>query len=180
MATTETDILHLTGHYRDVLTDADGRVTWDSGQQKNLIVTNCRILLASFMRGSPPAVGIQSLKVGIGLASWDVTPDPPIVSKTALEDLNPYTMPVAQLQLSFLNALNGAPVPGPTNIVQIRATFGPGVPTWPDGFHPTSTLREFALFGKLNAADWMINCVRHPAIVKDPASTLTRTLWLVF
>lgn len=180
MAITETDILHLTGYYRDVLTGADGRPTFDSGQQKNLIVANCRILLASFMRGSPPALGIQALRVGIGLALWDTTPQPPDVSQTALVDPNYYAMLAPQLQFSYLNALNGAPVPGPTNIVQIRATFGPGIPSWPDVNHPTSTLREFALFGKLNNVDWMINSVRHPAIVKDPASTLTRTLWLVF
>lgn len=180
MAITETDITLLTGLYRDVLTGQDGELLWDSGQQKNLIVANCRVLLASFMRGTPPALGIQSLKVGSGLAAWDTLPAPPATSQTAMVDPNPYTMAVAQLQFAYLNALNGAPVPGPTNILQIRATFGPGLPTWPDANHPTSTLREFGLFGKLNGADWMINSVRHPAIVKHQVSTLTRTLWLVF
>ncbi|XXT15197.1 hypothetical protein WME94_33600 [Sorangium sp. So ce429] len=180
MASTETDITQLTGFYRDVLLGGDGRVAWDSGERKNLIVTNCRVLLASFMRGAPDSAGIQSLKVGIGDASWDSTPTPPIASQTALVDSNPYTVPAAELAFSYLSALNGTPVPGPTNIVQIRATFGPNVPPWPDATHPTSTLREFALFGRLDGADWMINSVRHPAIVKDPVSTLNRTLWLVF
>lgn len=182
MEITESLITQLNGYYRDVLTDPDGRTTWDSGQRKNLIVTNCRLLLASYMKGPPPAVvpGIQSLKIGSGDPAWDVTPTPPTVAQTALVDPFPYTMPVAQLVLSYLNALNGSVVPGPTNILQIRATFGPSVPTWPDPNHPTSTLREFGLFGSLNGVEWMINSVRHPAIVKHQVSTLTRTLWLVF
>jgi hypothetical protein len=182
MAVTETDIMQLTGLYRDVLTGPDGDVVWDRDVQKNVIVANCRVLLASFMRGQPAALGVQSLRVGIGLAAWDLTPAPPPTSQMALVDPNPFIMSVGNpsLQFAYLNALNGVPVPGPTNILQIRATFGPGLPTWPDVNHPTSTLREFALFGTLSGAAWMINSVRHPAIVKDPVSTLTRTLWLVF
>jgi hypothetical protein len=56
------------------------------------------------------------------------------------------------------------------------------VPPWPDGLpqHPAPSLREFGLVGQLNATPVLINYVSHPAIVKDPTSTLERTIWLVF
>jgi hypothetical protein len=180
MANIETDILRVNGLYRDVLTDPDGNVVWDGGTRKNLIVLGFRVLIACFVRGTPAALGVQSLRVGTGLAAWDVLPDPPVVTQSALVDPNPYIVPGADLQFAWVDSVNGVVVPGPTNILQIRAILGPGVPSWPDAAHPTSTLREFALFGELAGNAWMLNSVRHPAIVKDPVSTLTRTLWLVF
>lgn len=180
MATIEKDILRIEGHYRDVLTDPDGDVVCDRGTRKNLIVLGFRVLIACFVRGAPPALGVQSLRVGIGLAAWDALPDPPVVTQTALVDPSPYVVQAADLQFAWVDSVNGVVVPGPTNILQIRAVLGPGAPSWPDADHPTSTLREFALFGQLDGNPWMLNSVRHPAIVKDPASTLTRTLWLVF
>jgi hypothetical protein len=54
------------------------------------------------------------------------------------------------------------------------------VPNWPDANHPTSTLREFGLAAQLNGVTVLINYRTHPAIAKDPASTLERTVWLVF
>jgi hypothetical protein len=44
----------------------------------------------------------------------------------------------------------------------------------------TATLREFGLVGKLGGSTVLINEVRHAAIVKDPESTLVRTIQLVF
>lgn len=37
-------------------------------------------------------------------------------------------------------------------------------------------LREFGLFGLFDGKDYMINCVRHPVIHKDAASTLVRVI----
>ena len=87
-------------------------------------------------------------------------------------------MPRAALQIDYLA---GATVSAtPTNRLQIKATLGPNVPTWPDAGHSTSSLREFGLVGKIDGADVLINYVRHPVITKDPASSLERTIWLVF
>ena len=44
----------------------------------------------------------------------------------------------------------------------------------------SGSLGEFGLVGQLNGVETLINYVTHPVIVKDPLSTLTRTVWLVF
>jgi hypothetical protein len=174
---------NLQGMYRDVLRDTAGRVTWDRGWQMNAIVTDCRRLLAGFMRGAPPGtLGIQGLQVGTGLAAWDQPPGPPppTAGQAALVDPHPFTVPVANLQIDFLDLTTDSVSAAPTNRLQIVASLGPGVPSWPDSDHATSTLREFGLVGQLNGATVLINYVTHPAIVKDPTSTLERTIWLVF
>ena len=173
----------LNGHYRDVLRGPDGAVIWDRGWKKNAIVADCRVLLASFMRGNPASTGITGLQVGAGLAAWDVSGPPPATpGQTALVDLFPATVPPANFQLSFLSG--GAVSPTPTSRIQIRALFGPsvppGIPPWPDANHPTVNLREFGLVGTLSGNPILINYVTHPVIALDPASTLERTIWLQF
>lgn len=169
------------GMYHDVLRDPEGRVLWDRGWCKNAIVLNCRLLLASFMRRAPPALGISGLFVGAGLSAWDTTGTPaPSPTQTALVDPFRFLFPLATPQITFLDPATGVPSPTPTNRIQIVATLGPGVPPWPDANHATRTLREFGLFGNLNGVDTLINYVTHPAIVKDPTSTLERTIWLTF
>jgi hypothetical protein len=171
------------GMYRDVLRDTAGRVQWDSGWQKNAIVFDCRRLLASFMRGAPlETLGIQGLQVGAGVAAWDQPPGPPppTAERDVLFDPHPFTVSVTNLQIDFLARTADSVSNDPTNRLQIVATLRAGVPNWPDDKHPTSTLREFGLVGKLNGAAVLINYVMHPAIVKDATSTLDRTIWLVF
>ncbi len=170
----------LRGSYRDVLRDGEGRVVWDSDWRSNIIVEDCRRLLAGLLGATPPGtLGLQGLQVGAGLAAWDQTGAPlPDATVTALADPNPHTVPRAAMQIDFLAA--GVVSGSPTNRLQIVTTLGPGVPPWPNATHASSTLREFALVGQLNGAPVLINCVRHPAIVKDPASSLDRTIWLVF
>jgi hypothetical protein len=166
--------------FRDVLRDASGRVLADRGWKKNAIVTNCHVVLASFIRGAPATTGIAGLSVGAGLAAWDLPPGPPDPSPTqaALVDPNPFLVPPASLKIDFLNG--GVVTATPTGKLQIVATLGPGVPTWPDANHATITLREFGLVATLSGAHVLLNYRTHPAIVKDPTSTLTRTIWLVF
>jgi hypothetical protein len=67
-----------------------------------------------------------------------------------------------------------------TNVVEITATLPAGSPPWPDGGHATSTLREFGLVGRLDGVDVLLNHVAHTGIAKDPGTTLTRTIRLVF
>jgi hypothetical protein len=171
----------LHGMFHDVMRDGQGRVTWESGWQQNAIVDDCRRLLAGFVRGAPTgAIGIVGLQVGAGLAAWDQPPGPPPAGsgQVALVDPNPFTEPRSNLQMNYLV---GAAVSGtPTNRLQIVATLGPGVPLWPDANHATATLREFGLIAQLNGSTVLINYRTHPAIPKDPSSTLERTIWLVF
>jgi hypothetical protein len=178
MAHHEMVVADLHGLYHDVLRDQHGRVILDRGWHSNVIVVDCRRLLAGFMRGQPITLGIQGLRVGIGSEAWDQAPATPTPGQTGLVDPNPATVPVSDLQIDFLD--NGTATGTPTNRIQIVAALGPGVPPWPDVNHPTATLREFGLFGQLDGADVLINYVIHPAIVKDPSSTLERTIWLVF
>jgi hypothetical protein len=169
----------LRGHYRDILTAADGSVIWDRGWRRNTIVVDCRRLLAGFMVGGTVSLGIQGLRVGQGLDSWDQSGAPvPGPTQSALVDPNPFLVPLSALQIDFLD---GAMVTAtPTNRLQIKATLGPNVPPWPNAAHATGNLREFGLVGKLKGNEVLINYVTHPVIIKDPASTLTRTIWLVF
>ncbi len=169
----------LHGMYRDILYDGSGQVVWDRGWKSNAIVGDCRKLLATFMGGTSPSLGIQGLRVGMGLDSWDATGTPAATaSQAALVDVHSFKVLPANLQIDFLDG--GTVSPNPTNRLQIVATLGPHVPSWPDGNHVTSNLREFGLIGSLNGAETLINYVTHPVIVKDPLSTLTRTIWLTF
>ncbi len=170
-------VLH--GMYRDVMIAGDGNVVWDPGWKRNTIVVDCKRLLAGFLLGGTASDGIQGLRVGQGNASWDQTPPAaPSPTTAALVDPNPFLVAPASLQIDFLD---GATVTAtPTNKIQIKATLGPNAPPWPDAGHAAANLREFGLVGKLKGNEALINYVVHPVIVKDPASTLTRTIWLVF
>jgi hypothetical protein len=167
------------GIYRDVLHGPNGRVVWDRGRKNNMIVQNCRQLLASFIGGAVPSLGIQGLRVGQGSDIWDQTAPPtPSPTQFALVDPNAFLLPKNSLQISFISA--GTVTATPTNQLQIVATLGPNQPPWPDAGHAAGNLREFGLVGRLNNAETLINYVTHPVIVKDPTSTLTRTIWLTF
>ncbi|MBB6253161.1 hypothetical protein [Nitrospirillum iridis] len=169
----------LQGHYHDALTTPDGRVLWDRGWKRNTIVSDCRRLLAGFLHGGGISLAIQGLWVGRGSDGWDVSGPPPgAPTQSALVDPFPFLVPPAAMQIDFLD---GAAVTAtPTNRLQIKATLGPGLPPWPDGNHATANLREFGLVGQIGGVKSLINYVTHPVIVKDPVSTLTRTIWLVF
>lgn len=168
----------LHGMYRDVLRAADGTVISDSGWRSNAIVLDCRRMLASFT-GGKPALGIQGLWLGSGDPAWDVGGPPPAgPNQVAPDDSAPFLVPMADLQIDFLDS--GIVTATPTNRLQIVATIGPGDPPWPDGAHIASSLREFGLVGEIAGNPTLINYVTHPVINKDPTSTLERTLWLVF
>ncbi|MFE0250674.1 hypothetical protein [Streptomyces sp. NPDC059010] len=176
---------HPYGRFRDVLRAADGRTVLDSGPCSNVIVGDCRRLLAAFLRGAPGTTeGLVGLRVGAGLPAWDTPPGPPAPSpdQSALVDPQPHLVPRDQLLLDFVDPLSGAVTASPTRTLQIRAVLGPGVPPWPDtaSGHTTGSLREFGLVARLNGTSVLINYRTHPAIAKDPASTLERTVWLTF
>ncbi len=169
----------MKGVYHDVLRNAGGRVIWDRGWKCNAIVDNCHRLLAAFVGGGTASVGVQGLRVGQGRDAWDQAGPPPATAlQIALVDPSPFLVPHASLQIDYLNG--GTVTSTPTNKLQIIATLGPNVPPWPDASHASLNLREFGLVGTLNGAETLINYVTHPVIVKDPASTLTRTIWLTF
>jgi hypothetical protein len=171
------------GRYRDVVRDPAGRITWDSGVHDNVIVADCRRLLAAFLHGPPTTTAaITGLRVGQGDPAWDQPPGPPPTSpaQTGLADPHPFLVPRADLTFTYLTG--DVASADPTNRLRIHATLGPHVPDWPDPAtgHPTGTLREFGLVATLQGGEILLDYVIHQAIVKDPDSTLERSIWLVF
>ncbi len=172
--------LAVQGIWQDRLLDETGRVIHDSGLRRNTILVDCRRVLAGFMLGAPDTLGIQALHVGAGLEAWDDQGPPAPQTSDGLADAHPFVVPLADLDIAFLDPNADAVSLLPTNRIRIRTQLGPNMPPWPDADHANSTLREFGLAARLNGANVLINLVRHPAIAKDPASTLERTIWLVF
>jgi len=168
--------LIIKGIYRDRLLDAGGQLVFDSEWKSNLIVTNCRVLLAGFMRNEVSARGIRNLQVGQGDPAWDTTPPPapPLASNQLVDNSTKFTILVANLNLQYLND-SDAIVPGPTSRIEITATLGPNQPV--PGIY---NLREFGLFGELNSQPFMIDYVRHPVIQKSGSFTLERRIRLIF
>jgi hypothetical protein len=169
----------LHGRWRDVIYDRAGRETGRSAVRPNAIVLDCRRILASFTGGFP-SLGIQGMLFGAGDPAWDAASPPPATpAQTELVDDNPFLVPAASLAMDFVDEL-GAVSAAPTNRLQIVATLGANEPPWPDGNHVAGSLREFGLVAELGGNPALINYVTHPVINKDAASTLERTVWLVF
>lgn len=172
----------IKGIYRDTLITADGRTIHDSGWTSNTIVTSCRVLLTGFMKNDTPKSpqGIQYLAVGQGLSTWDETGTPPPTPNLAKLENQALGDPIwaKDLEMVYLNDKDII-VDEPTNRLQLTATLGVGNPAPLTGFS-TYPLREFGLFGTLDGKACMINCVRHPVIHKDTASTLVRVIRLYF
>lgn len=167
----------LHGEYHDRIITARGRVI-DLGWRSNIIVDRCRELLAAFMKGDS-ALGLQFLAVGKGDEAWDsVPPGPPSPGTHQLADAGAVNLPVTGGQLAYLDAA-GTPVAGPTHRIRVAVTLAPGTPVI-EGGKTSYPLREFGLFGKIGADEYMIDYVRHPVIHKQAGDTLVRTIRLVF
>lgn len=166
------------GKYHDVLTRADGRRS-DFGWRSNIVVDQCRELLAAFMLGET-ALGIQNIRLGRGLPVWDsVPPGPNSAGTTTLVDAAPVTIAAASaaMQLDFIDA-TGNVIAAPSHRIQVTLTLTPGsLPIVAPAVYP---LREFGLFGRLNGVDRMIDYVRHPVMNIGAGDTLTRRIRLVF
>lgn len=166
------------GKYRDQLLTADGSCI-DYGWRGNIIVDQCRQLLAGFMKGETVA-GVQYIALGRGETSWDETPPaPPQMSTQSLVDTAPETIAVsdAEMSIDFVDS-SGVVSAAPSNRIQISITVaGSNLPIVGDETFP---LREFGLFGQLAPDDYMIDYVRHPVIHIGVADTLVRRVKLVF
>lgn len=179
---------NIKGIYRDVLTDRDGNVIFDSGWKSNLIVNGCRILLAALMKNNTPG-GITCLRVGIGDPAWDDLadgPPPPVETDNALTDTEHFfEIPVGDnLVLEYLYEA-GEPPGDPTHRLVISAALGKDEPTPPNPALSTYPLREFGLFGVYVdehgvSHEYMIDSIRHPVIHKDEDATLNRVIRLYF
>ncbi len=165
------------GIYQDRLIRAGNQII-DLGWRSNIIVDRCRYLLAAFMKGDISS-GIQVLKVGRGLASWDnVSPEPPTRIIEHLSDPSPIDLSIGASQIEYLDA-TGNITPGPTQRLKITLTLGADTPPIASG-ETSYPLREFGLFGLFGTEEYMIDYVRHPVIHKLAEDTLERTIHLIF
>lgn len=179
MKNSEKQIMALEGKYHDRLITAAGDCM-DFGWRSNVIVDQCRRLLAAFMKGDA-ASGIQYLALGRGDAAWDAeAPAPPDMSTDKLTDPAPVTVAVtdAEMTIAFLDNI-GDITAGPSHRIQVTVTLPPGSLPIAAG-DAAFPLREFALFGQLAADDIMIDYVRHPVMNIGPEDTLIRKIRLVF
>ena len=176
----------LKGMFRDVLRDASGATVWDRGWINNTIMLDCRRLLATSLRGTPAATAIKGVAFGAGNPAWDAALPPVPKEDAAFADGAPHLVlatDTTNFKMDFVNPTTGEISPNtPTRALQIRVTLGPNQPPWPETpvIHPSSTLREFGLFAELEGKRILINYRTHVAIAKDKASTLERTIWLMF
>lgn len=168
----------LNGKYWDQLLPAQGECI-DFGWRNNVIVNQCRQLLAGFVKGDT-ASGIQYIALGRGDVNWDDDmPSPPDMSTDALVDIAPHTIPVgsAAMEIEFLDTAGSVSLVV-TDRIQVAVTIdGASLPIVGDETFP---LREFALFGNLAPDDYMIDYVRHPVIHIGTTDTLIRRVKLVF
>ena len=166
--------LQIKGIYRDELTDVTGQLIYQSDWKRNTIVESCRIFLAKVMSAGDidaSPLGIQSLAVGRGQASWDTDGTPPSTeSQTQLVDT---AATITALTINYLDSNDEiVPVGGDlTSRIQIRATLEAG---------EALPLREFGLIGQVDNQNHLLNYVTHPVIHKDQLTTLTRTIRLYF
>lgn len=164
------------GKYWDIVKKADGSLL-DYGWRSNIIVDQCRELLAAFMLGGA-ASGIQHISLGRGENTWDALATPmPNPGASSLTDTSPVSINAGSLQLDFIDATGGVSSV-PTHRIQITLMLVSG--TLPISGDEVFPLREFALFGQLNGSDCMIDYVRHPVMNIAADDTLTRRIRLVF
>lgn len=173
----------IRGIYRDILKDKNNNTILDSGWNSNVIVNNCRIQLAAFMRNDSPK-GIQCLKVGIGDPAWDTNglpePDNTVTGLVAKDHIFPVRG--EKLVLFYLDE-NNVESDTPTNRLQITTTLEDNEPPpLPELGHLSSyPLREFGLFGEFpDGTEYMIDHITHPVIHKDITATLIRVVRLYF
>lgn len=169
----------LQGKYRDQLISASGDMV-DFGWRNNIVVNQCRQLLAGFMKGDPSS-GIQFIALGRGDAGWDIEmPAAPDMGVDALTDSSPETIAIsdAAMEIDYLDS-TGEITADISHRIQVTINLAPGsLPIAPgDSAFP---LREFALFGELNTENYMIDYVRHPVMHIGPEDTLVRRVRLVF
>jgi len=165
------------GVYRDRVL-RPGAPAQDGEWRSNIVVDDCRLLLACFMRGAD-VKGVGFLAVGRGDPAWDsADPGHPAATQSALADPSPAFLPVLPGDMAFLDAQGNVSVI-PTRRIQITLTLAPGTPV-PAAGETSYPLREFGLFGSFGADKRMIDYVRHPVIHKGAGDTLVRTIRLVF
>ncbi|MBI1424583.1 MAG: hypothetical protein GC149_14145 [Gammaproteobacteria bacterium] len=166
------------GIYHDVLTRA-GAAGIDFGWRSNVVVNDCRVLLAAFMKGDT-ALGIQRIDLGRGDSLWDSSMyTPPSETTASLVDTTFRSISTADadMQIDFIDSV-GAVTSSPTNRLEITVNINSS--SFPLGAGEVFPLREFALIGRRGTTDYMIDYVRHPVINISTGDVLVRKVRLTF
>ncbi|WP_045855617.1 hypothetical protein [Teredinibacter purpureus] len=164
------------GKYWDQVRKRDGKLH-EFGWRSNIVVDQCRELIAGFMLGGT-STGIQQLRLGRGESHWDNNPPPaPVAATTMLTDTTPTIISGSALNLQFLDAV-GNETTTPTHRIQVAVTLDSD--TLSISGSERYPLREFALFGQFDGEDYMIDYVRHPVMSLSVGDTLIRKIRLVF
>lgn len=166
------------GQYWDCLSKQGGECE-DFGWRSNVIVNQCRQLLAAFMKGETVS-GIQYIELGTGDEAWDSeVAGPQDPATEALADSSPVVINVADaaMQVDFINNVDDFSAV-PTNRLQVTLTLeGTALPISAGETYP---LREFALYGEVGGSAYMVDYVRHTVMHIGAEDSLTRKIRLVF
>ena len=136
----------------------------------NLIVNSFLKLVMALLKGQPGFSGIGYWAVGSGASSWDTNlPDPEINATVLTAEIG--RVKIQPSEITFLDA-NYNPSANPTNILQIKHTFGTN--------DCNGVWREFGIFGGQASATantgLMINKKHHKIITKTSDMTIERTM----
>lgn len=136
----------------------------------NIIVNSFMKLVMAMLKGNMGYNGIQYWAVGSGQQSWDNSPIEPEINASRLTaEIGRVAIPSSEI--TFLDA-TGATSNTPTNIIQIKHTFGPN--------DCNGKWREFGLFGGNSASapnsGVMINKKHHSVITKTAEMSIERTM----
>lgn len=136
----------------------------------NLVVSSFLNLVMCLLKQQNGYSGIQYWAIGSGASTWDSnTPSPEIGATRLTAELG--RVPISANEITFLNS-NYEEVSTPTNILQIKHTFGAS--------DCNGVWREFGIFGGNATANAnsgiMINKRHHAVITKTEEMTIERTM----
>lgn len=136
----------------------------------NLVVNSFLKLVMALCKGQSGYGGLQYWAVGSGATAWDTSmPDPEINASRLTAEIG--RVAISAADITFLNA-DLSVSSTPTNILQIRHTFGPS--------DCNGKWREFGLFGgnATGSANTgiMVNKRHHGLITKTSEMSIERTM----
>lgn len=160
--------VHMTGQITDRIFKNGEFVEEIVGH--NLVINSFLNLVMCLLKHQNGYSGIQYWAVGTGAESWDATMTSPSIDATRLtSELG--RVAILPSEITFLDGAYNE-VSTPTNIIQIKHTFGVN--------DCNGVWREFGIFGGNATADAnsgiMINKRHHAVITKTEEMTIERTM----
>ena len=160
--------VHMTGQITDRIFKNGEFVEEIVGH--NLVINSFLNLVMCLLKHQNGYTGIQYWAVGTGAESWDSTmPSPSIEATRLTSELG--RVAILPSEITFLDGAYNE-VSTPTNIIQIKHTFGVN--------DCNGVWREFGIFGGNATADAnsgiMINKRHHAVITKTEEMTIERTM----